>query len=138
MINGIYPTASGFNLSMLVFRIAIAAEMIRVHGLKKIGIGPADVEKVPNPLHLPELLNQGIAVSANLLFPMLIIFGFLTRFSLVPILAVTITGFIFHWNDAYPLQDVPYMYSIAFLLVFSLGPGEYSVDYLIDSRKLKY
>jgi putative oxidoreductase len=62
--------------------------------------------------------------------------GLLTRLAILPVLAVTLTGyFIEHWGDTLLERDPPFMYSIAFLLLLVLGPGRYSLDRVIE-RKL--
>ena len=138
-LQSINPTVSYllFNFSMLLFRVAASLEMIFVHGFKKLGIGTAEAEKVPNPLHLPEAFNDAFAVSANIVFPLLVLIGLCTRLATLPTLAVTLTGyFILHWNDAALVKDTPFIYSIIFLLIFLLGPGKYSVDnYLYNKSR---
>ena len=138
-LQSINPTVSYllFNFSMLLFRVAASLEMIFVHGFKKLGIGTAEAEKVPNPLHLPEAFNDAFAVSANIVFPLLVLIGLCTRLATLPTLAVTLTGyFILHWNDAALIKDTPFIYSIIFLLIFLLGPGKYSVDnYLYNKSR---
>ena len=110
-------------------------EIMIVHGMKKIGIGTTNAEVVPNPFHLPEDINQIMALAANLLFPFFIIIGWCTRWATLPILAVTLTGyFIVHGNDSLLMRDIPFMYSLSFLLIFCLGPGKYSIDKMFQSK----
>lgn len=133
----IYPAKSRFDLSVLLFRMAISLELMIAHGLKKVGIGVAEAEKVPNPFHMPEIMNQYFAIAANLVFPVLVMIGLLTRLSILPILAVTLVGyFVVHWNDSLLEKDMPFMYSAAYLLLLVIGPGKYSADYVIN-KKLK-
>jgi putative oxidoreductase len=100
-----------------------------VHGLKKVGWGVVVAETIPNPLHLPDVLNQGVAIAANLIFPMFIITGLFTRLAVLPILAVTLTGyFVQHGGESLLSRDVPFMYSLSFALIWFLGPGKYSLD----------
>lgn len=128
-INRFNDKVISYDLSILVFRVAISIQLIVVHGLKKIGIGTEMAEKVPNPFHFPELINQIFAISSNLLFPIFIIMGFYTRIATIPILIVTLSGyFIVHWNDTLLQSDIPFMYSMAFLLVAFTGAGKYSID----------
>ena len=124
-----------FNTTMLFFRIAASLEMIFVHGFKKLGVGVADAEKIPNPLHLPAAFNDAFAVSANIFFPFLVLIGLCTRLATLPTLAVTLTGyFILHWNDAALIRDTPFIYSIIFLFILVMGPGKYSVDSYIYKK----
>lgn len=126
-----------FNFGILFFRIAIATELIVVHGLKKIGIGVASPEVIPNPIGLPEALNNFVAIAANVYLPFLIIVGFFTRLAALPALAVTATGyFVMHFNDDPMVRDIPFMYAVSLLLIVILGGGKYSADYLLI-KKLK-
>ena len=66
---------------------------------------------------------------------MLVIVGLLTRLAVLPVLAVTLTGyFVVHWNDSLLEKDMPFMYSVVFLLLLLIGPGKYSLDYLINKK----
>lgn len=117
------------NYALLFFRIAVSLELIIAHGLKKLGIGVENTEVVPNPLGLPEALNQTFATGANIIMPIFIIFGFMTRLATLPILGVTLTGyFILHANDPILVKDVPYIYSACFLFIAITGAGRYSLD----------
>jgi putative oxidoreductase len=124
-----------YNFAILFFRIAIASQLIIVQGLKKIGVGVAAAEVVPNPLGLPEAFNDFIAITANTYLPFLVIIGFCTRLAALPALCVTLTGyFVVHANDPLSVSDVPYMYSVSLLLIIMLGGGKYSVDNYISGR----
>ncbi|WP_207536438.1 DoxX family protein [Desertivirga arenae] len=124
------------NISLLLLRVGIAGELFFVHGLKKLGVGTGVAEAVPNPFHLPETLNYWTAVSANLFFPILVMVGLFTRLSVIPTLVVTLTGyFIVHANDPLLEKDIPYVYSLVFIFLLIAGPGKFSIDYLISTKK---
>ncbi|WP_185287750.1 DoxX family protein [Chryseobacterium lactis] len=126
------PEGTITHVSLLIFRILLSLELIVAHGLKKIGVGVSEAEQVPNPLHLPEAFNSLFADAANLVFPVFVIFGFFTRIAVLPILAVTLTGyFILHWNDALLVKDTPFMYSLCYLFLLFMGSGKYSVDHYL-------
>jgi putative oxidoreductase len=128
-INNFNDSLLSFDFGMLFFRIAIATQLIIVHGLKKIGIGTEMAEKVPNPFHFPDILNQSLAIASNLIFPLFVILGWYTRLATIPILAITLTGyFVVHWGDPLLVSDIPFMYSLGFLFIFCSGPGIYSID----------
>ncbi|WP_419868458.1 DoxX family protein [Chryseobacterium sp. CT-SW4] len=129
------PIGNNLDLIMLLFRVLLSVELIYAHGLKKIGVGVASAEIVPNPLGLPDVLNSFFADAANLVFPVFVIFGFLTRLAVLPILAVTLTGyFVLHFHDSPLVKDTPYMYSLSYLLILFLGAGKYSLDNIIRKR----
>ena len=121
-----------FDIVILLFRVLLSIQMIYAHGLKKIGIGVLEAEQVPNPLHLPEMINSVFAIAANIFFPILVILGLFTRLAILPIVAVTLTGyFILHLHDAALIKDAPFMYSLSYLLILYFGAGRFSLDYYI-------
>ncbi len=123
------------NYALLFFRIAVSLELIAAHGFKKLGIGVEKAEVIPNPLGFPEAINHAFATGANIIMPLFIIFGFLTRLATLPILGVTLTGyFILHANDPILVKDVPYIYSVCFLFITITGAGRYSLDNYFSKR----
>jgi len=120
------------NAALCAFRVLLCYEMFRVHGLKKMAKAGGEAEVVPNPLNLPPKLNQLIADFSDLVAPVLVALGVATRFSVLPILAVTLTGyFVVHRKDALGIRDIPYMYSLSYLFIFLVGAGRFSADFYI-------
>lgn len=132
-----------YNAAILVFRVAISLELIIVHGLKKIGAGGNELEIVPNPFGLDPSLNQFLAASSDLVFPLLIILGVGTRLATIPILVVTLTGyFIMHAGESLAEKDISFIYSMSFFLIAIIGAGKFSFDYaifrLVTNNKSKH
>lgn len=122
------------NFAFLVFRILLAFQLFRVHGLGKFRLKNGEKEQVPNPLHLPEKLNGFVATFADIVVPFLIIFGFGTRLFVLPTIGVTAIGyFVVHRKDSLEVRDVPYMYTLSLLLILALGAGKYSLDYYLTN-----
>ncbi|MEF9477898.1 DoxX family protein [Chryseobacterium sp. 1B4] len=124
---------SSFNdASFLVFRVLLAIQLFRVHGLKKFRLENGQREVIPNPLGLPDQLNAIVASLADLVVPFLIILGLGTRLAVLPTIGVTAIGyFVVHRKDSPEVRDVPFMYTLSLLLVLALGAGRYSLDYYI-------
>ncbi|MBV8253322.1 MAG: DoxX family protein [Chitinophaga sp.] len=117
------------NYALLAFRILLAYELFRVHGMKKFRATNGEKEHVPNPLHLPEKLNGLVATFADTVVPFLIALGLITRIAILPTISVTAIGyFVVHRKDSLEVRDVPYMYTLSLLLLLVLGPGRYSLD----------
>jgi putative oxidoreductase len=117
------------NAALLVFRILLAVELFRVHGMKKFRVENGQREHVPNPLHLPEKLNGLVAAFSDTVVPFLIILGIGTRLVVLPTIGVTAIGyFVVHRKDSLEVRDVPYMYTLSLLLILALGAGKYSLD----------
>lgn len=120
------------NIALLVFRILVAVELFRVHGMKKFRIENGEREHVPNPLHLPEKLNGLVATFSDTVVPFFLILGLGTRLFLLPTIGMTAVGyFVVHRKDSLEVRDIPYMYTITLLFLWALGAGTYSLDYYI-------
>ena len=121
------------NGALLGFRILLALELFRVHGLRKFRVENGHREKVPNPLHLPEKLNGLVATFSDTVVPFLVMAGVATRLVILPVIGVTAIGyFVVHRKDAMEVRDVPYMYTLCFLFLLFTGPGIYSVDHYLS------
>ncbi|WP_289661149.1 DoxX family protein [Flavobacterium panacagri] len=120
------------NTAILVFRILLAVELFRVHGMKKFRLENGQKEHVPNPLHLPEKLNGLMATLSDTVVPIFIILGLGTRLAVLPTIGVTAIGyFVVHRKDSLEVRDVPYMYTLSLLLLLALGAGTYSLDHYL-------
>ena len=120
------------NATLLGFRVLLALELFRVHGMKKFRVENGQREHVPNPLHLPEKLNGVVAIFSDTVVPFLIMLGAITRIAVIPTIGVTAIGyFVVHRKDKLEIRDVPYMYTISLLLLLFLGAGKYSLDTLL-------
>ncbi|WP_312992267.1 DoxX family protein [Chryseobacterium flavum] len=124
---------SSFNdASFLVFRVLLAIQLFRVHGLKKFRLENGQREVIPNPLGLPDKFNAIVASFADLVVPFLIILGLGTRLAVLPTIGVTAIGyFVVHRKDSLEVRDVPFMYTLSLLLILALGAGRYSLDYYL-------
>jgi putative oxidoreductase len=79
---------------------------------------------------LPEALNSAVARFADTVAPLLVALGLGTRLAVLPVIGVTAIGyFVVHRAHSPEVRDVPYMYTLTFLLVLALGPGTLSLDY---------
>ena len=123
------------NNIVLLFRLLLMLELFRVHGMKKFRVENGQREHVPNPLHLPEKLNALVATFSDTVVPFLVALGLGTRLVLLPTIGVTAIGyFVVHRKDNIEVRDVPYMYTLALLLLWAVGPGTYSMDtYLLHT-----
>jgi putative oxidoreductase len=118
------------NWALLAFRVLLALELFRVHGLKKFRHSNGAPEQVPNPLGLPGALNQLVATFSDTVVPFLVVLGAGTRLAVLPTIGVTAIGyFVVHRHDSLEVRDVPYVYTLCFLLLLALGPGTRSLDY---------
>lgn len=116
--------------SKLFFRVLVSISMINTHGIKKLIHFSDTVQHIPDPLGLGGEISAVMAIIANIVAPLCIIFGLFTRLATIPILAVTLMGFfVVHASDPWSVRDIPLMYSLAYILILFLGSGKYALDY---------
>ncbi len=123
------PSFLSKDYTLLFFRILVSLSMINTHGMKKLLSFEDTVKHIPDPIGVGGEISAVIAIVANIVAPLFIIVGLGTRLAAMAILSVTLMGFfIVHGNDPWAVRDVPLMYSLAYLLIFFMGPGKYSLD----------
>lgn len=132
LIHKILQPGSAFisrDVSLFLFRVAVSVSMINTHGMKKILDFEGTIQHIPDPFGIGGEASAIMAIVANIIAPVFIIFGLGTRLMILPILSVTLIGFfVVHGNDPWPVRDIPLMYSLAYLVLFFMGPGNYSLD----------
>jgi putative oxidoreductase len=120
------------NIGLLAFRILLAIELFRVHGMKKFQVSKGEKEHVPNPFNLPDKLNAAMAAISDTVIPLFVVIGLGSRLIVIPIICVTGIGyFVVHRKDSAAIRDVPYMYTLSFLFLLILGFGTFSVDHYL-------
>ena len=118
------------NISLLVFRMLLALQLFRAHGLGKYQDNGG--KHVPNPLGLPAGLNGFIATFSETVVPFLVIIGVATRLVVIPVIGITGIGyFVIHRNEPIRQRDISYMYSLCFLFLFVMGAGTFSADHYL-------
>lgn len=122
------------NAALLSFRVLLAVELFRVHGMKKFRVQNGEKEHVPNPLHLPGRLNALVATLSDTVVPLFVVLGLGTRLAVLPTIGVTAVGyFVVHRRDSVEVRDIPFMYTLCFLYLLVVGAGTYSIDsYLLN------
>ena len=140
LIQNIFDTnipAKRLTAALLFFRVAVSLSLFNTHGLKKALDFAGTAANIPDPLGMGGTISAVVAILANVVATAFIALGLFTRPAALLILSVTLTGlFLVHAADPWTVKDVPLMYSLAFTLIFILGPGELSLDHVI-TEKLK-
>ncbi len=130
-----FPKFLEHDTVLLIFRVLLSVSMINTHGLKKIRNIPYEIEHIPDPFGLGGEVNLAIAIIGNIIGPIMVILGVYTRLAIIPILGITLVGFlVVHISDPWVVKDVPFMYSLSYLLLFFLGPGKYSLDHRLFAK----
>ena len=116
------------NFGLLVLRVAFSG-MLLTHGIPKLlkllsaDFGFAD------PIGMGAPVSLVLATLAEVVFSILIIIGFKTRWATIPvIILMSVAAFVFHGNDPFGTKELPILYLIGFVSIALLGPGKYSID----------
>jgi putative oxidoreductase len=82
------------------------------------------------PLLPPEVAAYA-AVTAEHVFPLLLLLGLVTRLSALSLLAMTLVIQVFVYPSAYPMHG---LWATALLYLMARGPGRVSLDHWLESR----
>lgn len=130
------------SLPLLVLRLFIAYEFFEA-GLSKFnGENWFDAIQAdfPFPFNLlPADLNWTIAMGAELLFPVLLVLGFMTRFSTIGLAILTLVAWAaVHSGLGYNITQNGYKMAVIYLVtmfpLLTQGAGIFSIDFLLQKK----
>lgn len=127
---GKYPNS--LNLALLLLRVSAGVFML-THGMGKLstlfGGGPITFA---DPIGIGEPASLVLAVFAEVLCSILLIFGIATRFAAIPLLiTMLVAAIIVHANDEFGRKELSLLYGVIYLSIALAGAGKFSVDYWI-------
>lgn len=103
--------------------------MMLTHGFPKFQKLLAGNFEFPNPIGIGAAPSLFLAVIGEFLAPILIIVGFKTKFAAIPAaITMLVAALIVHGEDPFGKKELALLYAIAFIAIFLLGPGKYSLD----------
>ncbi len=107
------------------------------HGLPKLTrLLEGNAEGFPDPLGVGNTMSLVLAVIGEVLAPLMIIPGIMTRLATIPVLsAMFVAAFIVHAGDPFGSREMALLYLTGFLAVLIFGPGKYSADQLIRGKQ---
>jgi len=126
------------NLGLFLFRVSVSVIMILGHGLGKLlNPDPFIANIVKMGLPMPNIVAY-LAISAEALFPLLIIFGLFARISaLIAGINMLIAVFVIHlaiFGDPFFKLELAVLYMISFLFIALVGPGNWTVQKLFSEE----
>lgn len=120
------------NLGVLFLRVGIGLIMIASHGYPKLQKYLSGDRAFGDPIGLGEETSLLLAILAEFVCSLLLVFGLFTRAVLIPLLFTMLVAlFIIHSSDPLAKQELPVLYALAYLTLFLVGPGKYSMDQVI-------
>ena len=120
--------SSSFNFGLLLLRVGFGAMML-THGIPKLLKMISGDFSFGDPIGIGEPASLVLAVLGEVVFPVLVIIGYKTRISALPILiTMIVAAFIVHAADPLATKEKAILYLIGFAAIAILGAGKYSID----------
>ncbi len=123
----------GVSVLILVARVLFGV-LFFLHGLDKLVNFNTLVVNYPNILGLGSYMTLMITVFTEFCCSLFLIAGLLQRIMTVPMFVSMAVAFFDVHDAMLPEGELALIYFIMFLGLFLVGPGRFSVDYLIDCR----
>lgn len=122
------------DFSLLILRLGFGILMIP-HGYAKLQSFGERSEKFMNFMGLGGPASLSLTIFAELACSVLLVIGLFTRLATIPLLiAAVVIVFVAHQGDIFDTAASGFFYLLAYIVIFLLGPGKYSLDYAIGSR----
>jgi putative oxidoreductase len=124
------------SIALLILRMGIALMML-VHGYPKMQmLFTGDVSQFPGVMGMSPMISLALAVFAEVLCSVFILFGFATRLASIPLIITMIVAvFYIHASDPFSSQELGLHYLMAYIVLLILGSGRYSLDALVLKQK---
>ena len=124
------------DIALLLVRIFVGFAMLS-HGFPKLQqLMSGEEIQFFDFLGLGQKFSLILAVFAEFVCSIFLILGLFTRPAIFFLLiTMAVAGLIVHCSDEFSKRENSLLYLSVFLLLFAFGPGKYSVDGMISSRR---
>lgn len=126
----------GVSLLILVVRV-IFGILFFTHGVDKMMNFNSLVDSYPSVFGFGSYMTLMVTIFCEFCCSLFLIAGLLVRIMTIPmIIAMSVAFFDVH-DAMMPEGELALIYFIMFIILFLVGPGRYSIDYLIDKKVTK-
>jgi putative oxidoreductase len=124
------------DFALLILRTVSSAFMLFAHGLPKLNCLFSSAEiSFADPLGIGTVPSLALAVFSEFLCSILLILGFFTRASLIPLIfTMFVAGFIHHAADPFSQKEKALLFLLIYFFLFITGPGKYSLSRIIKIK----
>ncbi len=139
MYNFLFPQSfRGKGVSILILAIRIFfGGLFFLHGLDKLVNFNSLVINYPSIMGFGSYMTLMVTIFAEFCCSIFLMMGLMQRILTVPMFLSMAVAFFDVHDAMLPEGELALIYFIVFLGLFIVGPGRYSLDYLIDRRVKK-
>ena len=127
-------TPKTLSFGLLLFRLSLGGLMIVNHGWMKIINYETLQSQFLNFLGLGSQISLILAIIAEILCSILLLFGLYTRLALIPLIITMLVAVATKGWEIFGKAEMAFLYLIGFVFLFILGPGESSIDARMNKR----
>lgn len=133
----IRTTEKTTDAGLFILRMFLGGAMFFGHGVGKWQRLFSDAEiQFSDPFGIGAVPSLIMAVFAEVICSLLVMFGLLTRWALVPLVITMLVAIFYeHISDDFRIMEKAILYGAGFVTLFFTGPGRYSLDYLLKKNK---
>lgn len=121
-------------VGLLLFRLCLGGLMIANHGWIKIVNFEVLKTQFLNFLGLGSQISLILAITAEILCSILLIFGIYTRVVLIPLIITMLVAVGTHGWQIFGEAEMGFLYLLGFVFLFIVGPGDNSIDARMNKR----
>ena len=126
----------GVSLLILVLRLFFGV-MFLFHGFDKMMNFSVLSDTFPSVFGFGSYFSLMLSIFTEFCCSLFLITGLLVRLTVIPMIVAMAVAFFDIHDAMMPEGELALIYLVVFIILYFLGPGRYSVDYLIDSRLRK-
>jgi putative oxidoreductase len=124
------------HLASLILRIVFGGSMIYAHGWRKfLKVLHEDPVKFSDPIGLGPEISLYLTTFAEFFCAALVVIGLKSRLAVIPLMITMVVAIlIVHAGDPFKDIEKGLLFFSAYLAIFLLGSGKFSLDYLLRTN----
>ena len=123
------------DITPLIARLTFGLTMLAAHGYPKLMAFSARKDSFADPLGLGSSLSLGLVIFAEFICAAAISLGFFTRLATIPLAFTMFIAFaVIHSSHPWAKMELSFIYFFGYVLCALLGPGRFSLDYLLRKK----
>ena len=123
------------DIATLLLRLLLGG-MFTYYGYQKLSMYDHLLNTFGDVIGIGSELSFHLVIFAELICGFLVLVGFFTRLSVLPIsFTMIVAYFVVHAKDSFEIKQLALIYLLISITIFFLGSGKYSIDALLQRKK---